>query len=129
MPRMDRTGPAGSGPMTGGSFGACGDGSGRGFGRRSGLGRGRGQSVGPGRGLGWFSVGYNGVGYNSVGYNGVVKNDSASDQTGSNDHASEIRAALEARAAFLRVELSRTEALLRTATADCGAVANEDDRK
>jgi hypothetical protein len=57
MPAGDRTGPLGSGPRTGGSFGYCsgyprpgymGPGAGMGFGR--GFGRGYGRGLGSGRG-------------------------------------------------------------------------------
>jgi len=100
MPGMNRTGPDGLGPMTGRGRGACGTaaGMGRGFGGGLGLGRGFGgargasRGVGPGRGLGWFSVGYNGV--------------------GNAEYGTDIKSALEARSAFLRAELARTEALL-----------------
>jgi len=44
MPRLDKTGPQGQGPMTGRGLGACG--SGVGYGR--GLGRGRGYGLGCG---------------------------------------------------------------------------------
>lgn len=102
MPGMDRTGPAGAGPMTSRGLGQCGAGAGvgRGFARGRGLGGGRGMGLGArgrglgGRGLGWFSVGYNGVGYGGVGY------------------ASDLKSALEERAALLRAELARTDALL-----------------
>lgn len=65
MPRGDRTGPAGQGPMTGWGAGDCagdkatnyprpgfGRGYGRGFGRRFGPGFGRGVDRGVGRGFG-----------------------------------------------------------------------------
>lgn len=102
MPGMNRTGPDGLGPMTGRGRGACGTaaGMGRGFGGGLGLGRGfggargAGRGVGPGRGLGWFSVGNNDVGNDAPEYNTAIKS------------------ALEARSAFLRAELARTEALL-----------------
>jgi len=42
MPRQDKTGPTGSGPMTGRGMGPCGGGAGRGRGFGVGLGR-RGQ--------------------------------------------------------------------------------------
>ena len=45
MPRLDKTGPMGVGPMTGRGFGPCG--MGMGLGRRFGLGRRM------GRGFGW----------------------------------------------------------------------------
>ena len=65
MPRGDRTGPAGLGPMTGRAGGYCAgysvpgyanpiSGRGRGFGFGRGLGRGRGM----GRGFGWQGTGY-----------------------------------------------------------------------
>ena len=45
MPRMDRTGPRGQGPMTGGGFGRCGENAVQspGAGRRMGRGRGAGM--------------------------------------------------------------------------------------
>ena len=42
MPGMNRTGPLGSGPMSGRGMGLCGGGRGTGAGRGMGLGRGRG---------------------------------------------------------------------------------------
>jgi len=62
MPGLDRTGPRGAGPRTGGGFGRCGQGAragrgqwdsdaGRGWGRRGG-GRGLGRGCGWGRGWG-----------------------------------------------------------------------------
>lgn len=42
MPARDGTGPMGSGPMTGGGFGFCADGAGRGLGRGMGWRRGGG---------------------------------------------------------------------------------------
>jgi len=50
MPRQDRTGPMGQGPLTGMGFGPCGNGCGtqRGFGRGFGFGRGRGMGFGRG---------------------------------------------------------------------------------
>ena len=62
MPRGDRTGPLGSGPMTGRGMGYCGGfagpgfmspGPGYGFGRGGGFGRGFGRGFGFGRGRGW----------------------------------------------------------------------------
>ena len=62
MPRGDRTGPMGSGPMTGRGMGYCavstGPGftfpePGYGFGRGGGFGRGFGRGFGLGRGRGW----------------------------------------------------------------------------
>jgi len=59
MPRLDRSGPMGAGPMTGGRRGTCGragvainqpaygSGYGRGMGFRRGYGRGRGYGFGP----------------------------------------------------------------------------------
>ena len=54
MPGMDRTGPAGEGPLTGRGLGPCGRGLGfrRGFGR--GLGTGFGRGLGRGFGRGFF---------------------------------------------------------------------------
>lgn len=43
MPRGDRTGPLGGGPMTGRQMGYCADEDATGYGRRCGGGRGRGQ--------------------------------------------------------------------------------------
>ena len=63
MPRGDRTGPMGSGPMTGRGMGYCAGnpgpgfmvpGPGLGFGRGFGMGRGRGL----GRGRGWRRAGF-----------------------------------------------------------------------
>ena len=64
MPRGDRTGPMGAGPMTGRAAGFCagyaapgyasfGGGFGRGFGRGAGWGRGGGMGRGFGRGWCW----------------------------------------------------------------------------
>jgi hypothetical protein len=67
MPRGDRTGPMGSGPMTGRGMGYCGGstgpgfispGPGYGFGRGGGFGRGFGRGFGPGRGRGWRHPGF-----------------------------------------------------------------------
>ncbi|HPC58826.1 MAG: DUF5320 domain-containing protein [Kiritimatiellae bacterium] len=66
MPRGDRTGPMGAGPMTGRAAGYCtgsaapgfaGGGWGRGFGYGRGFGRGGGFGRGFGRGWGWPAVG------------------------------------------------------------------------
>ena len=46
MPRLDGTGPAGMGPMTGRGLGPCGYGYGRGYGRGRGMGYGRGYGYG-----------------------------------------------------------------------------------
>ena len=46
MPRGDRTGPAGMGPMTGRGMGYCGAGYGSGLGRGMGYGRGFGRGIG-----------------------------------------------------------------------------------
>lgn len=46
MPRFDKTGPQGAGPMTGRGFGPCGRGLGMGFGRGRGYGRGLGRYFG-----------------------------------------------------------------------------------
>lgn len=88
----------------------CGRGlrAGNGAGYGNGAGFGGGRSVGPGRGLGWFSVGYNGAGYDGVGYN-----DAGHVPSTSGDVGADIRGALKARAAALRAELARTEAMLR----------------
>jgi len=66
MPRGDRRGPDGMGPMTGRAMGFCngfnspgftrGGGVGRGFGR--GFGRGRGMGMGYGRGRGFGGIAY-----------------------------------------------------------------------
>jgi hypothetical protein len=54
MPRGDRTGPQGMGPLTGRGRGICGGGDRQGFGRgfRRGPGRGFGRVMNPGEGLG-----------------------------------------------------------------------------
>lgn len=71
MPGLDRSGPIGGGPMTGGQRGLCGrSGSvaglpaygGVGYGRRLGFRRGAGREFGPGRGRG------RGSGRDSYGY-------------------------------------------------------------
>ena len=75
MPRGNRTGPRGDGPMSGRGAGYCagndrpgfassGMGYGRGFGRGAGFGRGygRGMAYGPGRGQG-RGMGYDGPGF------------------------------------------------------------------
>ncbi len=63
MPRGDRTGPGGMGPMTGRGAGYCSGSAvpgfmnswgGRGGGYGRGLGRGFGQGRGMGRGFGWY---------------------------------------------------------------------------
>ena len=46
MPRFDRTGPRGFGPMTGRGMGCCGQGMGRGYGRGYGFGAGYGRGYG-----------------------------------------------------------------------------------
>ncbi|MGM0603337.1 MAG: DUF5320 domain-containing protein [Bacillota bacterium] len=72
MPRGDRTGPEGMGPMTGRAMGYCagsespgfvsgtpayaGRGYGRGFGRGGGYGRGRGFGMGAGRGARFYGA-------------------------------------------------------------------------
>lgn len=68
MPRGDRTGPWGQGPMTGRGMGYCagfpGPGfmsPGPGFGR-GGFGRGFGRGLGFGRGRGWRRAGFGGFG-------------------------------------------------------------------
>lgn len=75
MPRGDRTGPSGSGPMTGRQMGSCnsnnqvgnttgfggfirGLGRGVGFGRGAGVGRGFGRGLGNGRGAGFANGNY-----------------------------------------------------------------------
>ncbi len=67
MPRGDRTGPIGSGPMTGRALGYCAEftdpgfmspGAGYGFGRGGGFGRYFGRGFGPGRGRGWRHPGF-----------------------------------------------------------------------
>jgi hypothetical protein len=73
MPRGDRTGPMGAGPMTGRGAGYCagnaapgfaGGGGGAGRGRGMGFGRGFGRGGGFGRGAGWAApfAGYAGTG-------------------------------------------------------------------
>ncbi len=47
MPKLDRTGPAGQGPMTGRGFGPCGGGAQRGWGCRGGYGFGSGRFISP----------------------------------------------------------------------------------
>jgi len=56
MPRLDGTGPAGMGPMTGRGLGPCGYGYGRGYGRGWGLGMGYGRGFD--YGLPWNPVSY-----------------------------------------------------------------------
>jgi hypothetical protein len=67
MPRGDRTGPMGFGPMSGRGMGYCAGstgpgfmspGPGFGFGRVFGFGRGRGRGMGFGRGRGWRQAGF-----------------------------------------------------------------------
>jgi len=58
MPRLDGTGPAGMGPMTGRGLGPCGYGYGRGYGRGMGYGRGYGWGLPYGYGLPWNPVSY-----------------------------------------------------------------------
>jgi hypothetical protein len=67
MPRGDRTGPMGSGPMTGRGMGYCAGstgpgfispGPGYGYGRGFGFGRGFGRGFGLGRGRGWRHPGF-----------------------------------------------------------------------
>ena len=98
MPGMNKTGPEGLGPMTGRGMGACGgNGRQRLFGRGRGQGVGGGRTVGPGRGLGWFNAGV------EPSLAGPGEN---------------IKSALEQKAAFLRSELTRIEALLATSGTD-----------
>ncbi|MBS3758814.1 MAG: DUF5320 domain-containing protein [Desulfobacterales bacterium] len=60
MPRGDRTGPQGQGPMTGRGMGGCGADSGRTPGTGKVPARGRGQGMGQGRGLGQrIATGFN----------------------------------------------------------------------
>ena len=59
MPRLDRTGPQGQGPMTGRGMGSCGQGNawggqGQGWGRGGGMGRGAGRGAGAGRWPWWI---------------------------------------------------------------------------
>jgi hypothetical protein len=66
MPRFDRTGPMGAGPMTGGGRGFCNPayaGYGVGYGGGLGYGRGRGRGYGPGFGGRAFYPAW-GAGYN-----------------------------------------------------------------
>jgi hypothetical protein len=61
MPRGDRTGPMGSGPMTGRAMGFCSGSTGPGFmspGPGYGFGRGFGRGFGFGRGGGWRHPGF-----------------------------------------------------------------------
>ncbi|MDX9899223.1 MAG: DUF5320 domain-containing protein [Spirochaetia bacterium] len=98
MPGMNRTGPEGLGPMTGRGMGACGgDWRSRQFCRGRGFGMGGGRTVGPGRGLGWFNAGV----------------DPSIDGPGDS-----IKGALEQKAAFLRSELARIDALLASSSDD-----------
>lgn len=69
MPRGDRTGPWGMGPMTGRRVGLCAGfpvpgfmspGPGYGMGRGMGAGRGFGRGMGFGRGRGWGQTGHSG---------------------------------------------------------------------
>ncbi len=57
MPGGDRTGPLGTGPMTGRGLGYCAGLAGAFFGRRFGMGYGRGAGAG-GRGRGWRHMFY-----------------------------------------------------------------------
>lgn len=91
MPRFDGTGPLRAGPMIGWGRGFCGTGFGRG------LGYGPGRGLGRGNGCGWYAVGY---GPESL---PVEEN---------------LRASLEARRAYLKAELLRTEGLLAGAEAE-----------
>lgn len=98
MPGFDRTGPMGAGPVTGGGFGYCAGGAGRGvrggqaqwygpgYGRAFGRGgrfRGRGRDFGP---FGWWASGSPGV--------------------------QEERAALESRMADLKAEMASIDGRL-----------------
>ncbi len=98
MPRRDKTGPTGAGPMTGRGFGSCavgdaedrgigfGTGRGLGRGRRSGRGFGRGFDRGFGRGSGrGFSRGY-----------GMYSDTSKSQKELLNDRKSFLQSRLEA---------------------------------
>ncbi len=108
MPGFNAMGPNGSGPMSGRGMGHCGGarafGPGYGYGRPAGRGTGCGAGFGYGRSPrpGWFAVGY-GAG------------DEVRDER--------FRGALEQRAAFLRSELQRTEALLKGAPVRDGPAA------
>jgi hypothetical protein len=111
MPGLNCRGPRGDGPGTGRGLGRCGlapdklaregePGVGRGGGRGPGFGghgqgsmRGRSDGRGPGRGMGWFAAGYEA-------------------NEGSAPLPKVLEGDLEVRAAFLRAELARTEALL-----------------
>lgn len=64
MPRGDRTGPAGMGPMTGRGMGYCAgyNAPGYAYGPRRFLGRGGGRGFGRGRGFAWAPYGYPGYG-------------------------------------------------------------------
>lgn len=102
--------------MTGRGLGSCagswrsrqfgggrGMGCGRGLGGERGMGLGGGRAVGPGRGLGWFNAGI----------------DSGFDEPGAS-----IKGALEQKAAFLKAELTRIEAMLSDSNA--GGIAPQD---
>jgi|GEM_PF-5143806 len=108
---LEGMGPKGLGPMNARRLGACARGQGgcpahrhgRGTGRWGwGSGRDCGRGSGAGRGMVWAAVGYGPGGEATA--------------------AATIRSALEGRRAFLRAELSRTEALL---AAEAAAVGRE----
>ena len=98
MPGFNGTGPRGYGAMSGRGLGPCGGGRARGpgCGRGYGAGYGAGYGRGLGRGAGWFAAGY--------GQESPVP--------------AEDGAGLEAKAAWLRAELARTEAPLTGQKAD-----------
>jgi len=66
MPGGDRTGPAGSGPMTGRRMGICATGESSDFRNFSGSGRGFGRGFFGGRGRGFFGAGFR-RGFGNVG--------------------------------------------------------------
>ena len=92
MPRGDRTGPSGNGPMTGRQMGYCnsndqagnttgfggfvrGLGRGFGFGRGSGFGRGFGRGYGNGRGAGFANGNYYDNSVSNVSEKTMVENE------------------------------------------------------
>lgn len=103
MPGFDRSGPDGAGPMTGRAMGRCtgnqpADGM---YGRGTGRGAGRGAGYGAGRGAGYGRGVARGHGRNGVpAYDPYLQTPEA------------YRETLADRAAYLKAELSRTEALL-----------------
>lgn len=86
MPRGDRTGPWGDGPMTGRGVGLCAGAPSPGWFRGSGRGRGR-RGMGPGRGRRWAS-GWSG--------RGVATADPVDEKTALQSASEGLRAQLEA---------------------------------